>query len=267
MLLRGSLVRAARSSPTAAMAAAAAAVGRPLSGTTTDKPVTAQDFAQYDAQLRGDAEFQRVLARYSAPASEESVARAVQALKAKKHDVHVVDTKEQALSVIDSLLKPNATYSSGGSTTATELDVASLLKRRADVKNLKGLAIEAAAKGDSAKQQRLLREGACADVFLSSVSALTEDGEFFAADLSGTRIHGWLASGRLVLVAGTNKIVRDATAADLRLFEYQWKLESARARYAFGVPGSAVVNKIAVRQANPMGPRTSVVLVKKSLGF
>lgn len=104
-------------------------------------------------------------------------------------------------------------------------------------------------------------------MFLSSVSAVSQQGDIFAADLTGTRIGGWFAAKHMVVVLGTNKIVADEAEADKRLYDYQLKLESARVRVAYGVPASAVINKVAIRGSNPFGSRSTVVIVKKSLGF
>jgi len=72
---------------------------------------------------------------------------------------------------------------------------------------------------------------------------------------------------KLVIVAGTNKIVRDDDEANDRLV-YQWKLESARARVAFKIPASTIGNTVALRAPNPFIPnRVAVILVRKALGF
>jgi len=153
------------------------------------------------------------------------------------------------------------------SLTLQQIGFIEYLKKRENLINYKGQAAAAAEKGDMALQGELLAKGLGADVFLSSVSAVTEEGDIFAADLSGTRVGGWFAAKHLVVVLGSNKIVANEAAAEKRLNDYQLKLESARVRVAYKVPASAVINKVAVRAANPFGPRTTVVIVKKSLGF
>lgn len=57
---------------------------------------------------------------------------------------------------------------------------------------------------------------------------MTEDGSFCAGDLTGTRLNGWMSAKKLVVVAGTNKIVPNEIEAKRRLHSYQLKLESAR---------------------------------------
>jgi hypothetical protein len=80
-------------------------------------------------------------------------------------------------------------------------------------------------------------------------------------------VGGWFSAGHLVLVVSGNKLVKDAEEAETRLNEYAFKLESARVRVAYGIPGSAVVNRVAMKMANPMGSRTTVVIVNTAMGF
>ena len=207
----------------------------PASTPAAPKPsVSAADFSESDPALRSDDAFKRQQAAYDRPAAADAVERTVRALTGFKYDVRVVDDEQAAVAALDELLKPGMTYSSGGSTTLSQIGWPERLAARTDIVNFKGQAIAAAAAGDRAKQQQLLAAGASADMFVSSVSAVTEEGALHAADLSGTRISGWIMAKHLVVVTGTNKIVRSDAEADDRLI-YQWKLESARARVAFNV--------------------------------
>lgn len=84
---------------------------------------------------------------------------------------------------------------------------------------------------DAAKLYRL---GASADFFISSAAAITEDGHIHGVDASGTRLCGWVGGAReLVIVAGTNKLVKDDAEAQERIERFQLKLESARCRVAY----------------------------------
>ena len=233
-------------------------------------PITAQDFASSDAELQASEAFKKAFAKYSAPASEERLNKTVEAMKAKGYDVRVVGDEKAAVQAIGSYIKDGMSYSSGGSTTLTEIDFGKYLAERdAKINNLKGKSIAAAKQGDTAKQQSLLAQGANADVFVSSCSALTTSGNIFSADASGSRHYGFFTAGKLIIVAGTNKIVDSDADAHDRLWNYQLPLESARVRVAFKIKGSAVNNEVALRGANPFSKdvRIVVVLVKKALGF
>lgn len=215
-----------------------------------------------------DEAFKQVYEKYSKPASDEAVQKAAAALEAKKHVVKVVDDEKGALEYIKSILKEGQSISMGASQTLQEIGLIDYLKENDDkFNNFKGKAAAAAAAGDMAKHNELIQKGFLADTYFTSVSAVSQEGDIFSADLSGTRIGGYLSSGHLVVVIGSNKIVADEAEADKRLKEYQYKVESARVRVAYGVPASAIINTITIRAANPMGPRSTVIIVKKPLGF
>ena len=229
----------------------------------------AREVAKSDKVLGADDSFAPRFARYDVPAAEEAVARTVKALTDKRFIVHVVDDEAGALALLAGMLKDGMEISMGGSTTLSQIGFTEVLKAREDtVVNYKGLAIAARTAGDMAKYATLIAKGSTADVFFSSVSAITEEGVMHACDYSGSRINGWYAAKKLVLVAGTNKIVKDDAAADQRLMEYQYPLESARMRQSTLLPGSSVSNKVQIREVGPAPvSRVTVVLIRKSLGF
>jgi len=166
------------------------------------------------------------------------------------------------------LLQDKMSVSTGTSTTLDQIGWIAYLKSQDNrINNLKGKAAKAAQEGNMAEYSSLIQQGGLADLFFSSVGAVTETGDIIAGDLTGSRLNGWWAAKQLVLVAGTNKIVADSAEAHKRLHEYQLKLESARVRVAYGVPASALNNEVSLKSANPFGPRTTVVLIKESLGF
>jgi hypothetical protein len=215
-----------------------------------------------------DAAFKGAYEKFSKPAPKEAVDKAVKALQDKKHTVKVVDSEKDALEYIKSLLKEGQSISMGTSQTLQEIGLIEWLKENdAKYNNLKGKAAAAAMAGNMAEHAKLLNQGFLADTYLSSVSAVSQEGDIFSADLTGTRIGGYLTAGQLIIVLGSNKIVANEAEAEKRLWDYQLKVESARVRVAYGVPASAVINKIAIRSSNPFHSRITVVIVNKSLGF
>ncbi|KAG0230154.1 hypothetical protein BGW41_002576, partial [Actinomortierella wolfii] len=63
-------------------------------------------------------------------------------------------------------------------------------------------------------------------------------------------------------------IVKDIVEAKKRTEEFALPAESARARDAYGVPGSALVHYEVIHSANPFNPgRIQVILVNEALGF
>jgi len=110
------------------------------------------------------------------------------------------------------------------------------------------------------------RLGAAPDVMLGSVHAVTETGSLLAASMSGSQLGPYASgAGRVIFVIGTQKIVRDVEEGLLRINEYAWRLEDARAQAAYGI--RSAVNKVLVINREITPGRITVVLVDEVLGF
>ncbi|KAI9034600.1 hypothetical protein DFJ74DRAFT_649980 [Hyaloraphidium curvatum] len=229
---------------------------------------TAAEIAEHDAQLKVDPHTSELLAKYSAPASDDAVERTIAKLKEKKFDAHAFDTPEAACDFLATLVKDGDEFGAGGSMTLTQIGLwDAFAKKLPKAVNLKQLSNEARGAGDPAKSAQLAAKGLVAKTFFSSCSAISEEGDLYTTDLSGTRIAGWLTAGRAIIVAGSNKVVKDEAAAWARMKDYQWALESARMRATTPLPGSMMNNQLVIRADNPFAPRITVVIVKGSYGF
>jgi L-lactate utilization protein LutC len=110
------------------------------------------------------------------------------------------------------------------------------------------------------------RLGAAPDVMLGSVHAVTETGSLLAASMSGSQLGPYVSgAGRVIFVVGTQKIVPDLEQGLLRINEYAWRLEDARAQAAYGI--RSAVNKVVVINREITSGRITVVLVDELLGF
>ena len=72
-------------------------------------------------------------------------------------------------------------------------------------------------------------------------------------------------AGRVIFVVGTQKIVPDLEEGLLRINEYAYRLEDARAQAAYGV--RSAVNKVLIINREITPGRITVVLVDEVLGF
>jgi hypothetical protein len=112
----------------------------------------------------------------------------------------------------------------------------------------------------------LRRLSAAPDIMLGSVHAVTETGSLLAASMSGSQLGPYVSgAGRVVLVVGTQKIVPDLEQGLLRINEYSWRLEDARAQAAYGI--HSAVNKVVIINREITPGRITVVLVDEVLGF
>jgi hypothetical protein len=123
------------------------------------------------------------------------------------------------------------------------------------------------AEPDQAKAADLRREAQAAQYAVSSVDAVTEDGDFAVADASGTRVGVVHAAGKVIFVIGANKLVPTLADAEDRIRNYCFNIESARVRAAYGWPSSSVSNLLVVHTHGLMPAKFHFIIVKESLGF
>ncbi|CAG8454889.1 4512_t:CDS:2 [Cetraspora pellucida] len=205
--------------------------------------------------------------KYAAVASESSIQTTKASLEAKNHEVTILETKVEAFEFLKSLIPKGSSINNGHSTTLEEIGFINYLKNATEWDNVHAQIL---AEKDMAKQFELRRtKGYTVDYYLSSADAITEDGIIVGCDLSGTRVGAWnSAAGKLIIIAGTNKIVKNEQEANERVYNYVLKLESARVRLAYKIPASNVTNYSVIKTGNPFSPkRVHVVLIKESLGF
>jgi acyl-CoA hydrolase len=119
---------------------------------------------------------------------------------------------------------------------------------------------------DRETQARAMAKLASApDYMLGSVHAVTEDGYLVAASGTGSQLAPYASgAGNLVLVVGSQKVVRDLEEALRRIREYSLPLEDSRMK-SLGYPGS-LVSKILIMQWERPG-RVTVILLEEPIGF
>nr|CAG8496099.1 5973_t:CDS:2 [Entrophospora candida] len=206
--------------------------------------------------------------KYGKLATEEAIATTKKALETKGHQVTVLNTGEEAHEFLKKLIPANASINNAHSTTLEEIGFVEYLKTAKEWVNIHA---EILAEKDMAKQSEIRRlKGYNVDYYLSSASAITEDGVIVGVDASGSRVAAWIDSAKtLVIVSGTNKIVKDVNEAEERVTKYAYELESARVRLAYGIPASQIANYVSIKNANPFSPikRVHVVFIKEVLGY
>ena len=128
--------------------------------------------------------------------------KAVAALLKNHFRATFVPNKEEALKIILAETESNAVVGMGGSWTLSQLNMQEILEKRGNKvlnHNLPGLSAEEAS---AFRHQEL----SC-DVFLSSVNALTLDGQLVNVDGSGNRVAAMIfGPKKTILVVGTNKL-------------------------------------------------------------
>ena len=202
---------------------------------------------------------------YEQIASDSTIAKTVESLKARNIGVIVVNTKEEALEEIKKLIPKAGKVMNGSSATLNEIGFTDYLKEgkhgwdnvHADILNEK----------DTVKQARLRKESVLADYFFGSVHAITEAGQLMIASASGSQIPSYaFTSDNVIWVAGANKIVPDREAGFKRIEDYVLPLENKRMQ-GVGYPGSTIARVLIIEREVMPNRHLTLILVKEKLGF
>jgi acyl-CoA hydrolase len=196
-------------------------------------------------------------------ASDERIARTVGALGPRGITAEVVENGAAARARVLELLPLGAEVFTSLSETLAETGLAAEINDSGRYDAIR----PKLARLDRTTQRREMKKLAAApDFVVGSVAAITEDGEIMVASGSGSQLgHYSYEAGKVILVAGVQKIVRDAAEGLRRIEEYSLPLENERMVKAFGYP-SSLSKILTIRRAYPTG-RTTLILVKERLGF
>ncbi len=122
--------------------------------------------------------------------------------------VHVADRHEARKQVLQRIPK-GASVMNGGSHTLEDIGLFDALRE-----GYQWLRPAIAATNDREERTRRRRQAVTADWLIGGVNAITLSGEIVNVDGSGNRLAGYaFGAGRVILVAGVNKVVPDLAAA------------------------------------------------------
>lgn len=120
---------------------------------------------------------------------------------------------------------------------------------------------------DRATQGREIRKlGAAPDFAAGSVHAITEDGHILIASKTGSQLGPYASgAGKVIWVAGAQKIVKDVSEGLRRIEEYSYPLEQEHAQKLYNMDTS--VNKILIFNREFRPGRVTLIIVKEKVGF
>ena len=138
--------------------------------------------------------------------------RCAEALRDNNMYCECVDSVEEALEVVESLINDGDTVAVGGSMTLFEAGIIDMLRER-DINFLDRYAPDA-------DVPKIYMDSFAADVYLTSSNAITENGELYNVDGNCNRVAAMTFGPKsVIVVAGYNKIVKDLDAAKVRVQE------------------------------------------------
>jgi len=216
--------------------------------------------------------------------AEELTTRCLEALKKNNLNGYYFSSRDEALEHLLGSIPPDATVGFGDSETVYQIGLPKALQNR-------GQKLVSIFWEDDSETYRLPgaekaaevgRKAVLTDYFLAGINAITLDGKIVNTDAFGNRVAGTIfGPRRVLLVAGTNKIVANVEAARERIQRVAAPLNTRRHQvehgWETGLPcaltgecvecdtcPSCCFTVIIERQ---MFPRIEVVLIGEKLGL
>ena len=203
---------------------------------------------------------------YDQIASDDVIAKTIEALQKRNVEAGVVDNKADALAKIKAMIPAGASVTSGASRTLEEIGFIDLLKSgQHQWDNLKAAI---ASENDPLKQKALRKRALTADFYLGSVHALASTGEFIIASNTGSQLPNIVyGSDNLIFVVGGQKIVSTLGEAYQRLNQYVVPLEDERMMQTANAHTHLSKVLEFLYESPFTGRKVRMIIVKEKLGF
>jgi acyl-CoA hydrolase len=199
---------------------------------------------------------------FERPADRARLERTVAAMEARGFKVHLADSADHARTLVLDALPEGAEVHSALSQTMQELGITAEIDESGRYDSVR----KRLSSFDRETQGREMRKlGAAPDFIVGSAHAITDDGQIVVGSGSGSQLGAYAyTGGRVMLVVGHQKLVRDLDEGLRRVREYSLPREFLRMQ-ELGYPGSLLAKTLIIH-AEP-GGRITVILVPESLGF
>ncbi len=144
--------------------------------------------------------------------------KTVKSLIKNQFDAIYCPSQEEAVSHIQSMVKKGTKVGFGGSMTAVELGLVQKLEEKGAVVLNKEMVTPEPAPLSPEEFLPMVRKLFNSDLYIASANAVTMDGHILNIDGAGNRVATiTIGPGKVVLVAGVNKITRNLDEAHTRL--------------------------------------------------
>lgn len=201
--------------------------------------------------------------RFGRLATEEQVQTAKAALEQNGIAVTVVSDRAEAVRVALEQIPDGATVLDASSQTVVALGLDNAIAQSSRFKPLRPEFLRLM---QAQKLDELRRLGAAPDVVVGSVHAITEKGQVVIASASGSQLGPYASgAGKVIWIAGTQKIVPTLEAGFERVDQYTLPRESARAQKVYGKPSFVAKLLVINREFRP--GRIHLILIRENLGF
>lgn len=201
--------------------------------------------------------------KFSSPASDDQIERAVKALETNGIHALVAENREEARRLFFELIPDGSEVFLGASVTLETLGIKDEIDRsgKYDALRPKMFAMDRATQG-----REIRKLGGAPDIAAGSVHAVTEDGHVLIASNTGSQLGPYASgAGKVIWVVGAQKIVRDLNEGLSRIYEYILPLEEQHMQDLYKVGTN--VSKILIVNKEVRPDRITMIIVKETLGF
>lgn len=201
---------------------------------------------------------------YTHLASDEMLEKTKSSLEKNGFSVLIAETEDDAKDMVIQTIPKDSSVMTNTSKTLEAIGVKELIDESGEYDSIHK-ALLAMDRSQNGVMKRQMEMRSVPEYAIGSVHAVTSDGHLMLASGSGSQIPGYaFGAEHVVIVAGTHKIVEDIAGGIKRIQEHSWPLEDERMK-SVGYPGSNI-RRILIMNSES-APRTTVILVKKVLGF
>jgi hypothetical protein len=200
--------------------------------------------------------------KYGQTASDTQIEATVKALEANGIHTLIAGDPEEACRLFFSLIPDGAQIYQSASVTLDELGITAEIENsgRYNAIRPKLRAMDRETQGNEIR-----RLGASPDFMVGSVHAVTQDGHVMAASASGSQLGPYISgAGKVILVVGSQKIVKNLEDGFRRIEEYTFLLEDERMMKVRNMHSS--LNKVIVINKERPG-RITLIIVKEKIGY
>ena len=142
---------------------------------------------------------------------KQIIEKTMKNLRERQFDPYFVETREEVIPLVKSLIKEGSRVATGGSETLRETGVSDMLRSEYSV-------IEPEAGSTPEQIKEVMRSRFSADAFLLSANAITYDGRIFQEDGASTRVAPMIyGPDMVIIIAGVNKLAENEAKARQRV--------------------------------------------------
>ncbi|MDD2565433.1 MAG: LUD domain-containing protein [Candidatus Gracilibacteria bacterium] len=203
----------------------------------------------------------KTMGEYDILANKDSIENTFEALEMNGIHPYLVKNKEEATEKILNLIPNHQEIMNMTSVSLAEMGIDKMINTSTDYISIRRLM-----NNEKITKIEKKRLGTAQEWAIGSVHAITEKGQILIASATGSQLPSYsYGANNLILVVGTQKIVKDINEGFERINEYVFPLENARAMEVYGV-GSGI-NKILIINKEVIAGRIHIIFVEEKLGF